>query len=212
MAAGPFPVEALDRIMELDAIVIRGNADRELLSDEIPEGGLVGDWVVNQLEDRHREFIAGLPETVRLEVDGVGRVLFCHGSPRSDEELILRTTPDEWLRDMLQGVEADVVVCGHTHMQFEREVDGIKVVNAGSVGLAYGAPGAHWLALGPNIEHRRTAYDNLAFAERVAALDWPLAERFAEDNIRNFPSVQEVLDFFEPMAEQQWAERYPDSK
>jgi predicted phosphodiesterase len=212
MAAGPFPVEALDRIMAMDAFVIRGNADRELLSDEIPEGGLIGDWVVDQLEDRHREFIAGLPETVELDVDGVGRVLFCHGSPRSDEEMILRTTPDEWLRDMLQGVEADVVVCGHTHMQFEREVDGIKVVNAGSVGLAYGAPGAHWLALGPDIEHRRTPYDNLAFAEQVAALDWPLADRFAEDNIRNFPSVQEVLDFFEPVSEQQRAERYPDSK
>ncbi len=92
-------------------------------------------------------------------------------------------------------------------MQFDRDVDGIRVVNAGSVGLAYGAPGAHWLALGPDIEHHRTPYDNLAFADRVAALDWPLAERFAEDNIRNFPSVQEVLDFFEPVAEKQWAQR-----
>jgi predicted phosphodiesterase len=209
MAAGPFPVEALDRIMELDAIAIRGNADRELLSDEIPEGGLISEWVVRHLEERHREFIAGLPETVELDVDGVGHVLFCHGSPRSDEELILRTTPDEWLREMVRDVEADVVVCGHTHMQFDREVDGIRVVNAGSVGLAYGAPGAHWLALGPGLEHRRTRYDNEAFADRVAALDWPIAQRFAEDNIRNFPSIQEALDFFEPIAEQHWAERYP---
>jgi predicted phosphodiesterase len=212
LAAGPFPVETLDRIMELDAIVIRGNADRELLSDEIPEGGLIGDWVAEQLEDRHRDFIAGLPETVELEVAGVGRALFCHGSPRSDEEMILRTTPEEWLRDMLQGVEADVVVCGHTHMQFDRVVDGIRIVNAGSVGLAYGASGAHWLLLGPGIEHRRTMYDNHAFADRVAALDWSLAARFAEDNIRNFPSIQETLDFFEEMARKQWAERYPDSK
>jgi len=212
LAAGPFPVEALDRIMELDAIVIRGNADRELLSDEIPEGGLIGEWVVKQLEDRHREFIAGLPETVELDVDGVGRVLFCHGSPRSDEEMILRTTPDEWLREMLQDVEADAVVCGHTHMQFDRVVDGIRVVNAGSVGLAYGARGAHWLLLGPGIERRRTPYGNDAFADRVAALDWPLAARFAEDNIRNFPSIQDALDFFEPVAEKQWAERYPGSQ
>lgn len=209
MAAGPFPVEALDRIIGLDSIAIRGNADRELLSDEVPEGGLISEWVVGQLEERHREFIAKLPETVELDVDGVGRVLFCHGSPRSDEELILRTTPDDWLREMLADVEADVVVCGHTHMQFDREVDGIRVVNAGSVGLAYGAPGAHWLALGPGIEHRRTPYANEAFADRVASLDWPIAERFAEDNIRNFPSIQEALDFFEPVAEQQHAERYP---
>ena len=209
MAAGPAPAETLDRIMELDAIAIRGNADRELLSDETPEGGLIGEWVVDQIDDRHREFIAGLPETVELDVDGVGRVLFCHGSPRSDEELILRTTPDEWLRDMLQGVEADVVVCGHTHMQFDRVVDGIRVVNAGSVGLAYGAPGAHWLALGPDVEHRRTAYDNESFADRVAASDWPLAERFVEENIRNYPSEEEVLEFFEGVAAEQRRQRYP---
>jgi predicted phosphodiesterase len=209
MAAGPFPVETLDRIMELDAIAIRGNADRELLGEDIPEGGLIGDWVADQLDDRHREFIAGLPETVELEIDGVGRVLFCHGSPRSDEEMILQTTPDEWLRDMLRGIEADVVVCGHTHMQFQRRVDDIVVANAGSVGLAYGAPGAHWLMLGPGIDHRRTRYDNEAFAQRVEALDWPIAQRFADDNIRAFPSVQEALDFFEPLAEEQWNERYP---
>jgi predicted phosphodiesterase len=212
MAAGPFPVEALDRIMDLDAIWIRGNADRELLSDEIPEGGLISEWVVDQLEDRHRAFIAELPDTAQLDVEGIGRVLFCHGSPRSDEEMILRTTPEEWLRDMLTAVEADVVVCGHTHMQFERVVNGIRVVNAGSVGLAYGGPGAHWLALGPGIEHHRTPYDNEAFADHVAASDWPLAERFAEENVRNHPSEEEVLAFFEPIAEQQWAERYPGSE
>ncbi len=208
MAAGPMPVETLDRIMGLDAIAIRGNADRGLIAEEIQEGGLIGDWVAAQLEDRHREFVAGLPETAELKVEGVGRVLFCHGSPRSDEEMILQTTPEEWLSEMLREVEADVVVCGHTHMQFHREVDGIRVVNAGSVGLAYGAPGAHWLALGPEIEHRRTPYDNDAFAAYVETLDWPIAKRFAEDNIRNFPSIQDTLDFFEPVAERQWAERY----
>jgi predicted phosphodiesterase len=192
------------------ALAIRGNADRELLSG--PAGGLVDEWVVGQLDDRHREFIARLPETIELDVEGVGRVLFCHGSPRSDEEMILRTTPEERLRDMLTGVDAEVVVCGHTHMQFDRLVDGTRVVNAGSVGLAYGGPGAHWLALGPGVEHRRTDYDNDRFANRVAASDWPLGERFAEENIRNHPSEDEALAFFEPIAEQQWAERYPGSK
>jgi diadenosine tetraphosphatase ApaH/serine/threonine PP2A family protein phosphatase len=210
LAAGPFPVETLDRIMELDALVIRGNADRALLED--PGEGLADHWVAERLDDRHLEFLAALPETVELEVDGVGRVLFCHGSPRSDEEMILETTPDEWLRDMLQGVAAEVVVCGHTHMQFDRRADGRRVVNAGSVGLAYGAPGAHWLALGPAVEHRRTAYDNDAFADRVAASDWPKAERFAEENIRNHPSREDVLEFFGKIAAEQWNERYPGSK
>jgi predicted phosphodiesterase len=209
MAAGPLPAETLDRIMELDALWIRGNADRELLSG--PSGGLVDEWVVGQLEDRHRDFIAGLPEQVKLDVGGVGHVLFCHGSPRSDEEMILKTTPDEWLREMLADVDADLVVCGHTHMQFDRSVDGQRVVNAGSVGLAYGAPGAHWLRLGPGVEHMRTWYDNEAFADRVKTLEWPLAERFAEENIRSFPSEEEALEFFERVAAEQWAERYPGS-
>ena len=91
--------------MGLDALSIRGNADRALLED--PGEGLADQWVADQLEDRHREYLANLPETVELDVDGLGQVLFCHGSPRSDEEMILKTTPDEWLRDMLRGVEAD---------------------------------------------------------------------------------------------------------
>ena len=186
-------------------VAIRGNADRELLGDEV--AGLLDDWVRARLTHRHREFIASLPETVELDVSGVGRVLFCHGSPRSDDELILRTTPDEWVREMLAGVEADVVVCGHTHMQFDRVVDGIRVVNAGSVGLPYGAPGAHWLMVGPRVEHRRTPYDADAFAAEVAASDWPKAERFAEENIRNVPSEKEALGFFEQMAAEQWAAR-----
>jgi predicted phosphodiesterase len=212
MAAGPLPAETLDRIMALDALVIRGNADRELLSDPLPPGGLIDEWVGAQLDDRHREFIAGLPEQVEIDVDGLGRVLFCHGSPRSDEEMILRTTPDDWLREMLEDVEADVVVCGHTHMQFDRRVDRWRVVNAGSVGLAYGAPGAHWIMLGPDVEHRQTRYDNEAFADRVKTFEWSIAERFAEENIRNFPSEEEVLEFFEPRAAEQHAQRYPGSE
>jgi predicted phosphodiesterase len=209
LASGPLPAATLDRIMELDALALHGNADRELIGQAT--GGLSDQWAQSQLEERHRAFLAGLPEQIQLDVEGVGRVLFCHGSPRSDEEMILRTTPDDWLREMLAGVEAEVVVCGHTHMQFDRLVDRWRVVNAGSVGLPYGAPGAHWLALGPDIEHRRTSYDAEAFARRVETLDWPKAERFADENIRTVPSEQEALEAFEPMAAEQWERRYAGS-
>ena len=89
MAAGPFPAEALDR-MDLDAMDPRQCRSRA--PGEIPEGGLISEWVVDQLEERHRAFIAGLPDTAQLDVEGIGRVLFCHGS-HGDEEMILRTTP-----------------------------------------------------------------------------------------------------------------------
>ena len=209
LASGPLPAETLDRIMELEALSIRGNADRELIGEAT--GGLSDLWAQAQLEERHKAFLAGLPEQIEVEVDRVGRVLFCHGSPRGDEEMILRTTPDGWLREMLEGVDADVVVCGHTHMQFDRRVDRWRVVNAGSVGLPYGAAGANWLALGPDVEHRRTPYDAEAFAARVETLDWPKAAQFAEENVRNVPSEDEALEVFEPMADEQHSRRYAGS-
>jgi hypothetical protein len=56
----------------------------------------------------------------------------------------------------------------------------------------------------------RTPYDNESFADRVKTLEWPLAERFAEENIRSFPSEEESLEFFERVAAEQWSQRYPD--
>ena len=208
LASGPLPVETLDRIIELDALAIHGNADRELL--EGGGRGLSDEWVAAQLEERHRSFLAALPEHVVLEIDGLGKTLFCHGSPRSDEEMILKTTPDERLREMLAVTDADIVVCGHTHMQFDRRVDGRRVVNAGSVGLPYGAPGAHWALLGSDVEHRRTPYDTRAAAARMGATGWAKAERLTAENVLDVPSEEEALAFFEPLAEEQWNERYAD--
>jgi putative phosphoesterase len=199
LAAGPVPAETLDRIMELDALVIRGNADRELFGDET--GGLLDEWVRAQLDDRHREYIARLPDTVELDVESLGRVLFCHGSPRSDEEMILRTTPDEWLREMVADVEADVVVCGHTHMQFRRQVDGITVVNAGSVGLPNERPPlAYWALLGPDVEHRRTDYDLEAAISDARAVGYPDADGEYAETLRHPASAEEAVAFFEQLA------------
>jgi putative phosphoesterase len=198
LASGPLPAETLDRIMAVDALAIRGNADRELL--ERGGRGLSDEWVVEQLGPRHDEYLAGLPETVELDVEGLGRVLFCHGSPRSDDEMILRTTPEERLLEFVGGVEGDVVVCGHTHMQFDRRVGRWRVLNAGSVGLPYGAPGAHWLLLGPDAEHRQTAYDVDAAADRLLAGGSPQAPKLVEENVRTVPSEEEALGFFEQLA------------
>ena len=161
VAWGPLPVETVDRIRSLDALAIRGNADRDL-GDE---------WLEQQLGPERLEWLTSRPEQLELEVEGLGRVLFCHGSPRSDEEMLLRTASDERLAEILAGVEADVVVCGHTHMQFVRELNGKRVVNAGSVGLPYGATGAHWVELGPDIRHRRVPYDS----SPLQASEWPRA-------------------------------------
>jgi diadenosine tetraphosphatase ApaH/serine/threonine PP2A family protein phosphatase len=92
-----------------------------------------------------------------LDVDGLGPTLFCRGSPRDDEELLTALTPERRWRPALEGVAEEVVVCGHTHAQFDRQLGSWRVINAGSVGLPYeGRAGAHWLLLGPDVEHRRT--------------------------------------------------------
>jgi predicted phosphodiesterase len=184
LAWGPMPVEAVDRIRELEALAIRGNADRDP-GDE---------WVEGQLGPKRLHWLQTLPEQIELEIDGLGRVLFVHGSPRSDEEMLLRTASDERLAMILEGVEADVVVCGHTHMQFDRRFRDKRVVNAGSVGLPYGASGAHWVELGPDVRHRRAAYDVSALSKS----EWPRAEEVVPV-IESPPSEEEAIAEFEAL-------------
>ncbi len=165
VVAGPFPRESLELLMRHEAIFVRGNADREL-----------GEWVAAQLDPLARDFLAGLPTTVVL--DGV---LYCHGSPRSDEEILTRVSPDERVRAALAGVSERLVVGGHTHVQYERELDGIHLVNAGSVGMPYeGRQGAFWaLVEGGSVELRRTTYPIDAAVALIRATSYPDAEQLA---------------------------------
>lgn len=193
VAVGPYPAEALERLRSLGerARWIRGNADRELQPGEpgLAPADMIG-WVRDQLSDEQVAFLYGMPERIELDVDGVGRVLFCHATPQNDTDIFLEGTPEERVAPSFTGFEADVVVCGHTHMQFDREIAGIRVVNAGSVGMPYDdEPGAYWLALGPGVEHRRTPYDE-------AGLD---ASAFPGDYFRGGRrSRAEVTAYFEP--------------
>jgi putative phosphoesterase len=193
-AHGPLPAETVDRLRGLGERVrfIRGNADREV--------GLPEAWQRERLGEERLRFLAGLPETVTIEVDGLGDVLFCHGSPRSDEDIITAFTPDDRLGRILAGVAEPVVVCGHTHHQFDRTAHGIRVVNAGSVGMPYeGRPGAFWAMLGPDVELRETAYD-LDMAEvAVLATGFPGGDELV-DTLRSPPTADEVARHFESLA------------
>ncbi len=190
---------------------IHGNCEREMVAafdGNMPDYLKSEDvrattmWTARQFERRHRDFMAGLPEKISFRVDGVGEVLFCHGSPRSDMEMLTVATPEEQLRKILSGVKEDVVVCGHTHMQFDRVCDGKRVVNAGSVGMPYGDPGAYWLLLGPAVSLRKTTYDREAAAALVRKTGYPMAQDFADNNILKPESAQEAIEYFEKMAGQ----------
>ena len=167
---GPEPVEALALVRSVpDARFVRGNCDRE--PDE---------WERSQLSEEDLAFLQGLPET--LELDGV---LYCHGTPRSDLEVVTPATTDEELAGILEGVEQRVVVAGHTHMQQDRRIGAIRFVNAGSVGLPYeGELAAFWALLdGAELELRRTPLEleDVAAAFRRSA--WPRADEFLRENV-----------------------------
>jgi len=201
VASGPWPVETIELLKSLqNARFLHGNADRGLVAAYDAAArphhpGQAADWCAAQLSKEHRDFLASFPDEVRLDIDGLGRVLFCHGSPRGDEEVMTAASSEERMRDMVEGSAADVVVCGHTHMQFLRSVGGVRVTNPGSVGMPYGEPGAYWAMLGPDIEFQRTDYDRVAAAVQIRKSSWPDAAEFARDNVLTVPGVDEVMEY-----------------
>lgn len=203
VVAGPLPSETLDCLLKLPTVAhfIQGNADREVLAQmlgsdagAVPEAVLpLVRWVAEQLTPEHAYLMTSWPSTMQVAIDGLGEVLFCHATPRSDTEVFTRLTPEPRISGAFDGLDASVVVCGHTHMQFERRIGTTKVVNAGSVGMPYGEPGACWLLLGPTVEFRRTAYDYEQAARRIRASDYPQAAEFAANNVLRTPSEAEAL-------------------
>jgi putative phosphoesterase len=192
---GPLPAECLERLRAAGAGFVRGNADRDVVSgdDEIDR------YAAGRLTDAHRAFVASWPLSLELEVDDLGRVLFCHATPRSDDEILTRDTPDEAVAQALAGVEVDLVVVGHTHLQFDRRVAGApRLVNAGSVGMPYeGDADARWLLLGPEIEFRRTRYDVEPAIDTILATGMPQVERIVESALRGEIAPDEAVAYFE---------------
>jgi diadenosine tetraphosphatase ApaH/serine/threonine PP2A family protein phosphatase len=153
-------------------------------------------WTAAQLQPEFEPVLAHWPKTLQLEIDGLGQVLFCHSTPRSETAVFTRLTAEEHLLPIFEEVDASVVVCGHTHMQFDRTIGRTRVVNAGSVGMPFGEPGAYWLLLGPDIQLRHTHYDLANASERIRATSYPQAQHFAAHNVLQPPSDKEMLEAF----------------
>jgi predicted phosphodiesterase len=206
---GPMPVETLDLLRALGerAVFIRGNTERALVAggespaEQDDAWSARNTWVRATLGEEPLRFLAGLPATVVIDVEGLGPTLFCHGSPRSDDEIVTSATPERRLSELLRGVAESVVVCGHTHVQFDRVVGHVRIVNAGSVGMPYqNAPGAYWASLGPDVELRRSAYNADEAAERIRATGFPHADEFAREYVLERYSAEEATETFERMA------------
>jgi predicted phosphodiesterase len=153
-------------------------------------------WTAQQLHPEDEQLLAGWPKTLRVQIPGLGEVLFCHGTPRSENECLTRLTPEDRLLPIFETLTSSVVVCGHTHMQFDRMIGQIRVVNAGSVGMPFGESGADWLLLGPDVQLRHTSYDFTKAAERIRETTYPQAQDFAERYVLRPPSEEEMLKVF----------------
>lgn len=198
---GPMPRECMDALIELDLPThfIHGNGDRFVLealrgveNDRLPETVREAiRWNGEQLGAEHVRLLDSWPGTLRLPVPQVGEVLFCHATPRNDTEIFTRLTPEERLVPIFGTAGADVVVCGHTHMQFDRTVGRARVVNAGSVGMPIGRPDACWLMLGDGVELRQTPYAFNAAAGRIRQTSFPHADDFARQLVH--PAAEETM-------------------
>ncbi|HET7550484.1 MAG TPA: metallophosphoesterase family protein [Gemmatimonadaceae bacterium] len=212
---GPMPRESLRRLLEIDRPVhfIHGNGELAVLAqmtapteDAVTYWGTTSGarppeavrevyrWTARQLRPDYESVLASWSRTLRLDVDGLGGVLFCHGTPRSETEIFTRSTPEERLVPLFEGLHVSVAVCGHTHMQFDRQIGRTRVVNAGSVGMPFGTTGASWVVLGPGVQLQQTSYDLAQAAERIRATSYPQAQEFAARNVLSAPSEAEMLE------------------
>ncbi|MFZ0088340.1 MAG: metallophosphoesterase family protein [Solirubrobacteraceae bacterium] len=213
VATGPLPRETLDLLMGLKPHVhyVRGNADREAVAaydegrcdpgDESDPVEREAAFTASRLTPEQRDLLAGLPTTVTLQIEGLGPTVFCHGSPRSDVEIITTATPEERLAEVLTDVVEPTVVGGHTHRQFDRRAGTHRFVNAGSVGRPYeGRAGAYWALLGPDVSLRQSRYDIASAVNQLRPTGYPDVDDLLRESLTDPVDADEVAAFFEGLA------------
>jgi predicted phosphodiesterase len=209
VAAGPHSAETVEVLVELGdrARFVLGNCEQYMIriwDGEVDEDRdtLAFDWAAKRLTKAQRDFLDSFPEVQRVDVPGLGTVLFRHGSPRSIDEVVTPLTPEPLVAEMVAGVPEPVAVIGHTHIQFDRRVAGHRVVNAGSVGMPYAdRPGAYWALLADGeVSLRRTDYDLDAASARIVDTGWPVAQAFVDGNLRRVPTASKAAELHERRA------------
>lgn len=206
VVVGPMSKEVLDLLEKIAIPVyfIKGDCEEAVLAQmagddlkKLPAQALISiQWTEKQLLPKQKQWMKDWPEVLQLTIVGIGKVLLCHATPRSREEIFTSQTSVKKLQPIFEHLDIDLIVCGHTHMQFDRMVGKTRVINAGSVGMPFGEPGAYWLLLGPVVEFRKTNYYFTQAAERVRKTNYPQAEHFATNNILHPPTERAMLELF----------------
>jgi diadenosine tetraphosphatase ApaH/serine/threonine PP2A family protein phosphatase len=159
---GPMPAACLDCLLSLDVptAFILGNGELAVLTERDGRDSGLGpyrpmlQWVAAQLDGRHLDVIASWPKTMRFE-----DVVFCHATPRDVNEFVNAATPEATMASIFEAAGAPTVVCGHTHVPYDRRAGAVRIVNAGSVGMSFAGAGAYWLLMDGEPRLQRTVYD-----------------------------------------------------
>jgi diadenosine tetraphosphatase ApaH/serine/threonine PP2A family protein phosphatase len=165
---GPYPRETVAMIRALNAIVLRGNCE-----------DLAEEWERGELAPGDLEWLQSLPLAAIVD-----DVLYCHAAPNDNTPITTANTPDEAVLATF-GETRGTVVIGHTHHQFDRAVDELRLINAGSVGMAYESDvAAYWTIVddGEPI-FRRTRFDVERAVAETRKSGWPYAPEFVEENL-----------------------------
>lgn len=192
---GPDPAEVVEHLMERSAIGVHGNTDRFLLdtdwsafepqSEEERADRALCLWALERLDEQARVWLRSLPFQNDLVVHAQ-RLLLVHGSPRGVGDAIEADTPEPDVRQMIAGVEADLILCGHTHTPLDRTVDHVRLVNPGAVGYPQGEASTARYALLSwdggdwHIAFRLVCYDVDEVVERLLAAERPYRVWIAE--------------------------------
>ena len=195
---GAFPNEVVVRLRAEGALSIIGNYDLKVLKfpkqkekwgkSKHPQKYLAFQWAYEHLSNENRKYLRSLPEEIQMESGGKN-ILLIHGSPVSNEEALTPDTPDERLRE-LAALKTDLIICGHSHQAFARQVDGTWFINPGSVGRPDdGDPRTAYaiLQIGPDllqVEHFRLAYDLDRAVQAIRENGLP--EAFAQMAIKGY--------------------------
>ncbi|MDD2875881.1 MAG: metallophosphoesterase family protein [Acidiphilium sp.] len=209
IAAGPQPNEVMHRLLALGDRVewLIGNADRELIEyrrgrrTEMPDA--IAEFAAQTITDQNIAVLETLPLTLHLTIEGLGPTLFCHATPRADDDIILVDSPYPRWDEVFTAIapEIETIVCGHTHMPFARLVRGRMVINPGSIGMTYGRSGPHWAMLGPGVTFLRSSMDlNEACRQICGTSAFPDIVRWVDDVIRSTESDKTVLTLFSDIA------------
>ncbi|MGB1249149.1 MAG: metallophosphoesterase family protein [Candidatus Promineifilaceae bacterium] len=211
--AGPLPSTCLSLLRQLSVPTywLLGNAESDVLAhlagEEIqglgPKSADVAVWVAEQLSDDEKQFLTTWTMMQPFEFDVLGTVLFCHATLQNNVDVFTIATSDEEARKILGETSVSTVICGHTHMQFDRQLGEVRVVNAGSVGMPFGGQGAFWLLVDETVELRRTVYDYEGAAARIRQSNDPDAADFAANNVLQSPSREAALGFMAQIAARQ---------